>query len=139
MSTVLWANVLTGGEVFSDQQDRYALYKHADKLNALTKQLGLPSFEGACDSTDARFNLEDLDLPEGCKSTNDVMAASGAWLARSDALRLLEGLLAHLRENNVRFGLLQNQHGAVVSELEEALGFLQSHPTAEKFNFAVVM
>jgi hypothetical protein len=71
MSAVLWANVLIGGVVRSEEQDRRALYRHADKLDAITKQLGLPSFLAICDSTDARVNTEDLDLPEGMASTNE--------------------------------------------------------------------
>ncbi|GAA5080886.1 hypothetical protein [Lysobacter panacisoli] len=140
MSTVLWANVLRDGVVRSEEQDRGALYKHADKLDAIAKKLGLPSFLSICDSTDARYNVdEDLELPEGMESTNEVMAVSGAWLARTDALSLLEGLLTHIRAEKTRFGLLSNQHDAVVEELDGVLGFLRGESGAEKFNFAIVM
>lgn len=139
MSTVLWANVLVDGSVRSEQEDRPALYKHAEKLDSISKSLGLPSFLATCDQTDVRFNLEDLALPEGMESTNDVMAVSGAWLSRMKAISLLQGLLAHIQSVNTRFGLLQNQHGAVVDELSGALAFLQAETHAEKFNFSVVM
>ncbi|HZH43169.1 MAG TPA: hypothetical protein VEY50_03680 [Lysobacter sp.] len=139
MSTVLWANVLAGGAVVSDQQDRHALYKHADRLDALARELGLPSFAAACDTTDARYNTQDLPLPDGATSTNDVMAASGAWLSRGDGERLLAGLLEHIRAKQVRFGLLRNQHDEVVRELEDVLAFVRAQPAAERFNFAVVM
>lgn len=139
MSTVLWANVLIGGVVRSEEQDRRALYRHADKLDAITKQLGLPSFLAICDSTDARVNTEDLDLPEGMASTNELMAATGAWIARAEALSLLDGLLAHIRAGKTRFGLLNSQHDAVVEELDGVLGFLREHGGAERFNFAIVV
>lgn len=139
MSTVLWANVMSSGEVRSDQQDRYALYRHADKLDALAKKLGLPSFLSACDDTDLRFNLEDRDLPEGMSSTTEVMAAKGAWLARAEAQAMLEGLVAHIRTEQTRFGLINNQHRAVVEEMTGVLAFLESQPDAERFNFAIVM
>lgn len=139
MSTVLWANVLVDGVVHSEQEDRWALYKHADKLDSISKSLGLSSFLAACDHTDARFNMEDIELPDGMESTNDVMAATGAWLGRMDALSLLQGLLIHIQTEKIRFGLLQNHHQAVVDELSGVIGFLQAEPSAEKFNFAVVI
>lgn len=139
MSTVLWANVLVGGVVRSELEDRLALYKHAQRLDSISKSLGLPSFLAACDNTDARFNMEDLDLPDGMESTNDVMAATGTWLARADALALLQGLLAHIQVKQVRFGLFQNHHQTVVDELSGVIGFLEAEASAEKFNFAVVM
>lgn len=140
MSTVLWANVLQDGVVRSEEADRIALYRHADRLDAIAKKLGLPSFHAACDSTDAHYNADDdLELPEGMTSTTEVMAASGAWLPRAEALSLLEGLLAHVRAEKTRFGLLSNQHDAVVEELDGVLGFLRGEAGAEKFNFAIVM
>ena len=139
MSTVLWANVLAEGAVVSEEQDRHALYRHSEKLDALSKEWGLPSFLSACDHTDLRFNMEDLELPEGAQSTNDVMAASGAWLTRGDAERMLRGLLDRVREQDTRFGWLSNQHEQVVAELDEVLAFLRSRPNAERFNFSVVM
>lgn len=139
MSTVLWANCLIDGVVHSDQEDRAALYKHAGKLDAIAKSLCLPSFQGACDQTDLRYNLEDIDLPDGMDSTNEVMAVSGLWLSRADALSMLQGLLAHIRKDKTRFGLWSNQHQAVVDELAGAIGFLEAQARADKFNFAVVM
>jgi hypothetical protein len=67
------------------------------------------------------------------------MAATGAWIARAEALSLLDGLLAHIRAGKTRFGLLTNQHDAVVEELDGVLGFLREHGGAERFNFAIVM
>jgi hypothetical protein len=139
VSTVLWANVLVGGVVRSEQEDRSALYRYAEKLDTIAKSLGLPSVLAICDETDVRFNMEDLDLPDGMESTNDVMAASGAWLPRADALSLLQGLLAHIQAAKTRFGLVNNRHQSVVDELSGVLAFLQAEPQAEKFNFCVVM
>jgi hypothetical protein len=141
MSTVLWANVLVGTDVKSDETDRYALYKHGDKLDAISRQLGLPSFNGICDTTDLRFNTDDsLELPEGMTSTNELMAREGAWLNARDAVSTLERLLGHIRDHRVRFGLLSNQHEEVVEELEEVLAFLRREGAdAAKFNFSVVM
>ena len=140
MSTVLWANLLVNGEVKSEQADRSALYTHGEKLDAITKQLGLPSFLAACDTTDARFNTEDLDLPSGVTSTDEVMARQGDWIEVADAVAMLESLLHHIRTNNVRFGLLRNQHQEVVTELTEVIAFVKAGGTAaQKFNFSVVM
>ena|GEM_PF-6357087 len=44
-------------------------------------------------------------------------------MLRADAVALLEGLLAHIRAEKTRFGLLQNQHQKVVDELSGVLGF----------------
>lgn len=140
MSTVLWANVRVDGQVVSEEQDRYALYRHADKLDKLARELGLGSFNAACDDTDARYQFDDeLELPAGITSTTQLMASGGVWLGLQEAERLLEGLLARVREQKTRFGLVQNQHDAVVEELAGVLEFLRSRPEAEKFNFSVVM
>lgn len=139
MSTVLWANVLVDGAVHTDDNDRHALYRHADRLDGLARDLGLPAFSAACDTTDLRFNFDDdLELPDGMASTSEVMAASGAWLARGDAVRLLDGLLAHIRERDVRFGLVRNQQREVLEELAGVRELLEAWPAAQKFNFAVV-
>ena len=63
LSTVLWANLLVDGAVQSEQEDHHALYKYADKLDALTKDLNLPLFRSICDSTDVRFNTDALEPP----------------------------------------------------------------------------
>lgn len=141
MSTVLWSNLLVDGKVESDNSDLYALYKHADKLEQLTQKLGLPSFQSACDTTDLQFNMnDDEELPEGMTSTSEVMAQKGQWLTLADGTRMLEGLLANIRKEKVRFGLLSNQHDDVVEELELALAFARKgEGRAQKFNFCVVM
>lgn len=140
MSTVLWANVLQDGKVTSDQDDHLALYKHADKLDALTKVLQLPSFLGICDTTDLRFNTEDLELPEGMESTDELMAVRGAWMPVSDAVALLEALRKHIVDRKIRFGLLGNQHQDVVAELDAVLDFARAEAASPgRFNFSVVM
>lgn len=138
MSTVLWANLLVDGAVQSDESDHWALYKHADKLDALTKTLGLPSFLDVCDTTDLRFNADEFELPPGASSTNEVMAVSGVWLPIDDALKMLKALLAHIQSHGIRFGLLSNQHAEVVEELQEVIAFAQSTSGAQKFNFGIV-
>jgi hypothetical protein len=140
MSTVLWPNLLIDGKVESDESDLHALYKHTDKLEQLTRSWGLPSFQSACDTTDLQFNMSDDELPQGMTSTSEMMALKGQWLEWADGIRMLEGLLANIRKEKVRFGLLSNQHDAVVEELEAALAFARKGESrAEKFNFCVVM
>jgi hypothetical protein len=139
VSTVLWANLLVDGKVECESEDRYALYKHADKLDALSKKLGLPSFQALCDTTDVRFNMDEFELPEGVESTSEVMAVDGAWLPIADAITMLERLLAHITEHQTRFGLLSNGHALVVEELGEVLAFAKAGVgRAQKFNFGIV-
>ena len=139
MSTVLWANLLVSGQVASDESDKFALYKHTDKLDAISLKLGLGSFLAICDTTDLRFNADEFELPDGVESTNEVMATQGMWLEVSQAVRLLDGLLKHLRQNKVRFGLLSNDYEHVMSELGEALAYAQTaQQPGAKFNFSVV-
>jgi hypothetical protein len=140
MSTVLWANVLVDGKVQSEQVDRYALHKHGTKLDALCRSLGLTPFLELCDTTDLSFNTDDLELPPGVESTDEVMATQGAWIGTPEAIDLLERLLEHIRAKGVRFGMLSNQHAEVVGELAEVVEFVRAHATAaQKFNFSVVM
>jgi hypothetical protein len=140
MSTVLWANVLVDGSAVSEQSDHWALYKHTTKLDSIAKSLGLPSFLGLCDLTDARVNAGELLLPEGVESTDVLMAATGTWMDLTTARALLERLLARIIEQQPRFGLLTNDAPSVVEELQEVLAFIAAAPEgATKFNFAVVM
>lgn len=141
MSTVLWSNLLINGKVESDELDCHALYKHTEKLDQLTRELGLPSFQSACDTTDLQYNMsDDEELPEGMTSTDELMALKGQWLDFAYGIRMLEGLLANIRKEKVRFGLLSNQHDDVVEELELALAFARKgEGRAQKFNFSVVM
>ena len=136
MSTVLWSNLLVQGQVKSDESDKPALFKYGEKLDGISRKLGLGSFLDICDTTDLRFNADEVELPNGVESTNEVMATQGAWLDVAQAVRLLEGLLTHLRQNKVRFGLLSNDYESVVSELAESLAYARSaQDSAAKFNF----
>lgn len=140
MSTVLWANVLDSGQVTCEEADYPALYKHADKLDKLSRQLGLTPFLSACDTTDLRFNMDALTLPDGMTSTVELMAVQGLWIDAAAAIALLQGLHRHITEHQVRFGLLSNQHGEVVAELAAALAFAQAEAgPSRKFNFGIVM
>ncbi len=140
MSTVLWANVLVSGEVTCEEADYIALYRHADKLDRLTRKLGLTPFQSLCDLTDVRFNMDQLTLPEGMTSTTELMALQGAWVDTGQAIAMLQGLRQHIIDSKVRFGVLSNQHDEVVQELGAALAFAKSRAaTAPKFNFIVVM
>lgn len=140
MSTVLWANSLADGVVTSDQADKHALYKHVSKLDEVCRKLGLTAFSGLLDSTDLKFNLEDTELPAGVESTTEVMAQQGVWVAAAQALKLLQGVLAHVQQHKTRFGLLRNDHDAVIAELEESIAFAQGAAAANaKFNFGIVM
>ena len=144
MSTVLWTNLLVDGKVSTDDSDKPALHKHADTLDAISRKLGLGPFSALCDTTDLRFNLDEVELPEGMASTNELMAIQGAWVELPKAVRLLDGLLAHLRANKVRFGLLSNDYDEVVAELAEALAEALDWAQASgvpgaRFNFSVVM
>jgi len=140
VSTVLWANSLANGEVTSDESDKVALHRHADKLDQLSAQLKLRPFSELLDATDVKYNVSDLELPEGCSSTNDVMAKEGVWVDAAEALRRLQQLLAHIQQHKTRFGLLRNDHAAVVGELEESIAFVARAATAnEKVNFSIVM
>ena len=140
MSTVLWANYLKEGRVKSDESDKYALYKHSRKLDRLTQQLGVTSFIVAQDTTDAKFNITDEELPDGMESTDELMARDGTWIEAETAITMLEALVNEIQSKDIRFGLISNAQKAVIAELEESLVFAKEAAShAAKFNFAVVM
>lgn len=140
MSTVLWANTLLNGTVTADESDKWALHKHSDKLDELTRALKLTPFSSLCDTTDAEFNMSDADLPVGMTSTNELMAQRGVWVDAAAAVQMLESLLAAIRTNKTRFGLLKNDHEDVVSELVESIAFAKlAADKGARFNFAIVM
>jgi hypothetical protein len=140
VSTVLWANELVGEVVTSDESDKYALYKHADKLDEIGQRITQKSFKSLCDTTDLEFNLGDDELPDGMTSTNELMARSGKWMAASEAASLLSSLITEIETRKLRFGLLKNDHDAVLAELKESLSYAQDAAAkGGKFNFSVVM
>ncbi len=141
MSTVLWANyLLEDGQVVCDELDKYALYRHQQKLAQLTSQLGLADFDSACDSTDAQVNMDVIELPEGMRSTEELMAQDGAWITGDEAVGMLQGLLDALAAKPLRFGLLKNDYAEVMKELRESLDFARTAAQKRaRFNFCVVM
>lgn len=140
MSTVLWVHSMVDGQVHTDEVDRYALYRHMNKLDALCKTLGDPPFSDMCDSTDMQYNLADRDLPEGLASTTELMAREGVWVDATQAHQRLARLLAAIRERQTRFGLLRNDHDAVVAELEAVIAYAgQAAEKNARFNFSMVM
>ncbi len=140
MSTVLWANRLEQGKVVSDQADKHALYRHAKKLDRLTKRLGVARFSSLQDLTDAKFNMTEQELPAGMTSTDELMARQGVWIPTAQAVVMLEKLIAHTVTNKTRFGWFDNEHDAVVRELEETLTFAMQRDGSEgRFNFSVVL
>jgi len=140
MSTVLWANVLTNGEVISDESDKYAIYKHSKKLDKITKELNVVGFISVQDLTDMQFNLSDEELPDGLESTDEVMANNGVWVSGGDAVEMLEKLISHISTRNIKFGILSNDHDQVIAELKESLEVANKAKSEnEMFNFSVVM
>lgn len=140
MSTVLWANYLFEGHVTSDESDKYALYKYSNKLDRLTRQLGVTPFLQAQDTTDAKFNVSDEELPQGMESTDELMAEKGAWIESEDAIVMLETLVAEIKARNIRFGAFSNAQQDVLADIDESLKFAREAASrSAKFNFSVVM
>lgn len=140
MSTVLWANYLVDGKVASDESDKWALYKHAGKLDKLAGVAKVEPFSALLDHTDTQFNMGEGELPEGMESTNELMARDGVWKTADEALAILGGLLAAITAEKPRFGLMKNDYDAVVAELTESVEFArQASAAGARFNFSVVM
>ncbi|HEX6592915.1 MAG TPA: hypothetical protein VF050_13040 [Moraxellaceae bacterium] len=140
MGTVLWANRLRDGVVESDTSDKYALYRHSRKLDAVCQRSSGRSFSQLCDTTDLRFNLEDQELPEGMSSTDELMARSGVWQPAELVVGMLSAALQEIRDKKIRFGLFRDDHEAVVAELEESLRYAEDSAVQKaQFNFSVVM
>jgi hypothetical protein len=139
MSTVLWANRLIEGAVTSDQSDKYALYKHLSQIDKVAQAAGLRLLSELCDSTDLRFNVEDMALPDGMKSTDEWMAVEGVWIDGNAALTQLMSLHDAIEAKKPRFGLLRNDYDAVVAELRESMAFARDAAAqSAKFNFSIV-
>ncbi len=140
MSTVLWPNYLNNGTVLSTESDLYALYKYSKKLDELTRELGVTPFLEFQDTTDAEYNVSDEELPEGMESTDELMAVRGTWIDAEEALEVLEQLATHIKDKNIRFGLLSNAQDQVLAELSESITFAKkAAELGAKFNFGVVM
>lgn len=141
MSTVLWTNLLENGVVRTDENDKYALHEFSEALDAMGQQLGLGSFLSICDSIDLRFSIEDdMELPEGMESTVEWMARDGQWMDVAPAIRMLEGLVAHLRTAKPTLGTGDADREQTIEELEEALTFARSAEAGTaRFNFSIVM
>ena len=140
MSTVLWANTLVDGVVETNQVDLYALYKHAKKLDKLTKKLGTVGFIDSQDFTDYQFNLSDDELPDGMESTDQLMVTDGVWISGFDAVAMLQALIEHISANKIKFGLFTDDAESVLEELKESLEVAQkARDNNGMFNFAVIM
>lgn len=139
MSTVLWANQLLDGEVVSEGEDYYALYKHGSRLDAICKDLKLKPLTSRCDFTDVKFNNDEIELPPGAKSTDDVMKVSGVWMEGAQAHEILLRVREHMEDKKPRFGLLKNELPEVIEELAACAKFAEdAMKSGVKFNFSVV-
>jgi len=131
---------LIEGKVESDQSDKYALYKHLDKLDKVCRSTGLSPLSAICDSTDAKYNLDEIELPDGMESTNELMARDGVWMDAQAAVNLMESLLAEITAKKTRFGLFSDSHADVVAELRDTIVFAKTAASKNaRFNFAIVM
>ena len=124
----------------SEAADYVALYRHLGKLDKVCRQAGLKRFREICDHTDYRFNIEDQELPEGMEPTDELMALDGVWMDAAEARDWLSELLAVIQQRQPRFGLLSNDHEAVVDELSAVIAFATiAANDGAHFNLAVVM
>jgi hypothetical protein len=141
MSTVLWANhLLKNGEVASDESDKWALYKHAKKIDEFASSAKVEPFSSLLDHTDIQFNIGDDELPDGMKSTNELMARDGVWKSAQNALAILNGILAVISSEKPRFGVIRNDYEVVIAELSESIEYAKkASEVSAKFNFSVVM
>jgi hypothetical protein len=140
MSTVLWANQLLNGKVVSDQSDKWALYKHAEKLDKVALAAKLAPFSSLFDHTDLKFNMGDDELPEGMKSTDELMARHGAWKSAADSLAILSGLLTAITNDKPLLGLAKVDYDSVIAELSESIEYAKkAAASGAKFNLSVVM
>ncbi len=139
MSTVLWANSLHAGRVNSDHSDKPALYRHSNRLDQLSRELGISSFLAAQDFTDLQFNLGDEVLPPDAATADELMAQSGTWIAAQDAIVMCSELIDHIRERKIEFGIFESEREQVLRELEESLKVARQASAVDgRFNFSVV-
>ncbi len=140
MGIVLWANRLDAGRVVSDQADKVALYRHARKIDRLTRSLRTITFLSTHDTTDAEFNASELVAVGSVASTDQIMAISGVWVPATDAVRMMEALIRHIEQAKVRFGIFRDDATEVIRELEESLLVArQAAACGGRFNFSVVV
>lgn len=141
MSTVLWANhLLNNGKVVSDESDKWALYKYAKKLNKFALLAKVEPFYSLLDNTDIQFNMGDDELPDGMKSTNELMVHKGVWTSAKEALVILNGVLAVISSEKPRFGVIKNDYDTVVTELSDSIEYAKKASEVDaKFNFSIVM
>ncbi|MCJ8331470.1 MAG: hypothetical protein HRT89_11600 [Lentisphaeria bacterium] len=136
MGMVLWANTLIEGKVSTDENDKFALYKHSDKLDKLSKQFDILQLSSLHDFTDMKWNMLDDDLPNGIESTTDLMAQEGIWVSGDEAVKVLESLLNLLTNDEVEVA----DRDEIFQELEESLVYAKKAKEQNgKFNYSVVM
>ena len=61
------------------------------------------------------------NYPRGATSTDDVMAVDGVWIAGSQAVEMLSGLIKHISDNKIKFGIFTNDVEEVVNEFSASL------------------
>jgi hypothetical protein len=126
VSTVIWVNWLKDGKVTSDDVDRWALYRFADKLDLLCEELDVTPLSEFHDTTDLEVNLapEDEEIDEEV-DTYQLMAEKGKWFPPQRGIEVIDRLLERLRARPVRFGLLSDHGVEVVTELEGCRAILE--------------
>lgn len=139
MNSDLWSNYLVDKIVTSDGSDKFVRYEYSKKLGQNSRRSGVAPFLEGQDTTDAEFNVSDMELPEGMESTDELMAANRRWIEAQNAVEMIEALLDTIENENIRFSVLTNSSDMVVEDLKESLIFAKEAASKSgKFNFAVI-
>lgn len=138
MSTVLWLHVLADGQLYSPQEDLWAMYRYSSQLDAVCKTMGLIPLSLFHDTTDAQANLAEVDaeIPEW----EAVVREKGNWRNASELFQTLVVLRERLQQAPRRFGLISNRYTDVMAELDSTLATLEPfRQGAAKAHLAVVL
>ena len=141
MSSAIWINALKEGKVTSNEVDRWAILKFADKLDALCDKLAITKLSDFHDTTDLEANLapeeeDDEDLPD----TYELMAEKGKWFSPRTGIEVMDSLFESLKAKPVRFGLITDHSAEVLTDLEECRLVLQElENEGSMFHLCIVM
>ena len=146
MGMTLWIHTLQGRNMTKESDDHSLMYAHADTLDKLCRQLGVPALSSFFDTTDLEYDFagsddeDDSDDTEGPGLDPETSPGYGIddmkWFDSTQGIATLTALRSHIEGKGVgRLSDDDTRH--LVDEIDDCLAKLGAARTG-KFHLAVV-
>ena len=142
MGMTLWIHTLQGRNMSKESDDHTMMNEHAEALDKVCKQLGVPSLSSYFDTTDLEHNSEDdeddeLEEPRIDPETELAYGIDDMrWFDAAQGIKTIQGLRSHVKDKGMP-RLDDEEKQMLLEELDDCLEKLEMAKSG-KFHLAVI-